>query len=141
MPSDRQGIAPRVLPTNHVGVAHELTFSCFQRFQLLSRDRTRLWFVEALEAARRKHRFELWAYVVMPEHVHLLVSEPQRAELAVAIKSLKQGVARRLIADREHFWQKRYYDFNVHSERKFVEKLRYTHRNPVRRGLCAQPED
>jgi len=77
----------------------------------------------------------------MPEHVHLLVSEPKRADLAVAIKSLKQGVARRLIEDTEHFWQKRYYDFNVRTHDQFVEKLRYIHRNPVQRGLCECPED
>lgn len=92
----------------------------------------------------------------MPEHVHLLVSEPQRQTLAVALKSLKQGVARRLLAvaqvsnvqgghyltgENQHFWQKRYYDFNVRNSRQFVEKLRYIHRNPVRRGLCERAED
>jgi len=77
----------------------------------------------------------------MPEHVHLLISEPTRGTVADAIKSLKQGVARRLIGSEEHFWQKRYYDFNVQNHRQFVEKLRYIHRNPVKRGLCANPED
>jgi putative transposase len=76
----------------------------------------------------------------MPEHVHLLLSEPQRLTLADAIKSLKQGVARRLIGDAEHFWQKRYYDFNVRNQPQFVEKLQYIHRNPVKRGLCGRPE-
>jgi putative transposase len=58
------------------------------------------------------------------------------------MQSLKQGVARTLAlrAD-EPFWEARYYDFNVWSERKFVEKLRYIHRNPVVRGLVARPED
>jgi len=77
----------------------------------------------------------------MPEHVHLLISESQRQTLAQAIKSLKQGVARRLIGNREHFWQRRYYDFNVRNHRQFLEKLRYIHRNPVKRGLCERPED
>ena len=78
----------------------------------------------------------------MPEHVHLLVSEPESGTLAQAMQSLKQGVARRLaLRAADPFWQERYYDFNVWSERKFVEKLRYIHRNPVHRGLVAQPED
>lgn len=78
----------------------------------------------------------------MPEHVHLLVNEPGRSNLAQALKSLKQGVARRLaLRAEEPFWQERYYDFNVWSERKFLEKLRYLHRNPVKRGLVAKPED
>src|ERR1700674_1180829 len=57
------------------------------------------------------------------------------------LKSLKQGVSRRLIAEAEHFWQKRYYDFNVRNESQFVEKLRYIHRNPVKRGLCVAAKD
>jgi putative transposase len=77
----------------------------------------------------------------MPEHVHLLIGEPERETLAVAIKSLKQGVSRRLIGNAEHFWQKRYYDFNIRNYSQFVEKLRYIHRNPVSRGLCQHAED
>ena len=78
----------------------------------------------------------------MPEHVHLLVNEPERGTLAQAMQSLKQGVARRLaLRAADSFWQARYYDFNLWSERKFTEKLRYIHRNPVKRGLVEQPED
>jgi putative transposase len=77
----------------------------------------------------------------MPEHVHLLTGEPEHRRLADALKSLKQGVSRRLIGEAEHFWQKRYYDFNIRDERQFAEKLGYIHRNPVQRGLCEHPED
>ena len=72
----------------------------------------------------------------MPEHVHLLISEPDRAKLSLALQMLKQNVARRLReVEGGPFWQPRYYDFNVWSEAKRIEKLRYIHRNPVRRGL------
>jgi putative transposase len=77
----------------------------------------------------------------MPEHVQLLTGELLRRTLADALKSLKQGVSRRLIGEAEHFWQKRYYDFNIRNHRQFVEKLRYIHRNPVKRELCERPED
>lgn len=78
----------------------------------------------------------------MPEHVHALVSEPERGTLAQALQSLKQGVARRLaLRAADSFWQERYYDFNVWSHHKFVEKLRYIHRNPVKRRLVERPED
>ncbi len=75
--------------------------------------------------------------------VHLLISEPERSNLAVALQMLKQMVSRKLrVAPcSTPFWQPRYYDFNVWSERKRVEKLRYLHRNPVKRGLVAAPED
>jgi len=97
-------------------------------------------FEAALERVRRCYALCVYGYVVMPEHVHLLVSEPRRKTLAVAVKSLKQGVSRRLIGDSEHFWQHRYYDFSIRDYRQFLEKLRYIHRNPVMRGLCERPE-
>ena len=78
----------------------------------------------------------------MPEHVHLLVSEPRISSLAVAVQVLKQQTSKKLKkAGEEHFWQRRYYDFNVWSEEKTREKLRYMHRNPVKRGLVSKPED
>jgi putative transposase len=50
----------------------------------------------------------------MPEHVHLLVGEPENGQLAQALQSLKQSVARRLaLRAAEPFWQARYYDFNL----------------------------
>jgi len=78
----------------------------------------------------------------MPEHVHLLISEPETALLSLAMQALKQSVARTLaLRASEPFWLPRYYDFNVNSERKRIEKLRYMHRNPVARGLVASPQD
>jgi putative transposase len=78
-------------------------------------------------------------YVVMPEHVHLLINEPARGALSTALQALKISVSRR---SGEHpFWQARYFDFNVFSASKITEKLRYLHRNPVKRGLVERPED
>jgi putative transposase len=103
---------------------------------------SRRTFESALEQVRKNYDLCVYGYVVMPEHVHMLVNEPARGTLAQAMQSLKQSVARRLaLRAPDPFWQARYYDFNVWSERKFVEKLRYLHRNPVARGLVARPED
>ena len=77
----------------------------------------------------------------MPEHVHLLLSAPEHGTIATAVQAIKQSVWRKLIGDREHFWQARYYDFNVWSREKRIEKLKYIHRNPVKRGLVVRPED
>lgn len=78
----------------------------------------------------------------MPEHVHLLISEPERKTLSIVIQMLKQITSRKLKpAGMLHFWQVRYYDFPVWSEAKRVEKLRYIHNNPVKRGLVERPED
>jgi len=119
---------------------HYVTCSCYRRMQLLD-PATRRLFEHALEAARRSYGFRVVGYVVMPEHVHLLVTEPERETLAVAMQAMKQSVARRRVKVGGHFWQPRYYDFNVWSEKKRIEKLRYIHRNPVRRGLVENPED
>jgi hypothetical protein len=61
---------------NEPGHAHALTFSCFRRQPFLSRDRTRRWMLEAIASARATHGFHLWAYVLMPEHLHLLIWPP-----------------------------------------------------------------
>jgi putative transposase len=121
---------------------HFLTFSCYHRRPNFGTVESRATFESALERVRQHYRLCVYGYVVMPEHVHLLVSEPERGTLAQAMQSLKQGVARKLaLRAPNSFWQARYYDFNLWSERKFVEKLRYIHRNPVKRGLVARPED
>jgi putative transposase len=75
----------------------------------------------------------------MPEHVHLLIGEPLKGAVAAAIHALKLSVSLR--RTRRPFWQARYYDFNVFTEKKHIEKLRYMHRNPVVRGLVAEPQD
>jgi putative transposase len=98
---------------HHSGQSHFVTFCCYHRRRLFTTDASRRIFESALERVRRSFRLQVYGYVVMPEHVHLLLSEPQRDTLADALKSFKQGVSRRLIGDAEHFWQKRYYDFNI----------------------------
>ena len=120
---------------------HFVTFSCYHRQPLLSSAHAKGLLEQALEQARRAYGFYVTGYVIMPEHVHLLISEPERSTLARALQAMKQSVARKLIGGREHFWQARYYDFNVWTKRKRVEKLRYMHRNPVKRGLVEKPED
>jgi putative transposase len=142
---------------------HFLTFSCYKRRPYFKSTERCDLFLRILERLRRRYRLVVLGYVVMPEHVHLFVSEPQRATLSTAIQALKLGVVRSLEAGaidpmsrqrREtwgtpgvdgaktlnHFWQARFYDFNVWTEKKRIEKLRYIHRNPVARGLVATPE-
>jgi len=121
------------------GEFHFLTFSCFRRRPYLSTVAAMELFEDALERVRRRYLFAVAGYVLMPEHVHLLVSEPARGLLSRSVQAFKLSVSMRR---RERpFWQAHSYDFNVSTHAKFVEKLRYIHRNPVRRGLVAKPED
>ena len=80
---------------------------CYHRRQRLGSARARDKFEETLERVRRWYGFFIAGYVVMPEHVHLLVSEPERSSLAVALQMLKQTSSR--LAGDGRFWQKRYY--------------------------------
>jgi len=121
---------------------HFLTFSCYHRQPFFSRVSLRDIFLTCLERIRRQYRSRIYGYVVMPEHVHLLLSEPEVDVLATAIQALKVSFIRR--SEHLHlvtFWQRRYFDHNVRDGDSFSQKLRYIHRNPVKRGLCKTPMD
>ncbi len=121
---------------------HFITFSCYRRAPLLATPAARRVFEQTLERVRRWYGLYVTGYVVMPEHVHLLVSEPERGKLSVALQMLKQMVSHQLQPQGgTPFWQARYYDFNVWSAHKRVEKLRYMHHNPVKRGLVVSSEN
>jgi putative transposase len=140
------------------GYLHFITTSCYQRRPLLGTAQNRDLFLQVLEQVRRRHGFVIVGYVVMPEHVHLLLSEPERGNPSIVMAALKQGFARRVLCELRarndmrhnepwttaleegHIWQRRFYDFVVLTEHKRVEKLRYMHRNPVKRGLVTEPQ-
>jgi putative transposase len=139
------------------GDLHFITASCYRRQPLLGSASRRDLFVKVLERVRQRYQFVVVGYVVMPEHFHLLISEPEKANPSVVIQALKLGVTRRMFPtspkSRErwgtrrlfddlppkHFWQARFHDCNVWSGLQEMEKLRYIHRNPVRRGLVETP--
>jgi putative transposase len=123
------------------GHDHFITFSCYRRLPFLDNDLARTIFLEELEKLRTRHHLHVFGYVLMPEHVHLLLSEPKTHLLGTTLNVLKHETSHRLKAERTQFWQRRYYDFNVLTQPKFWEKLRYIHRNPVERGLVENPED
>jgi putative transposase len=141
------------------GYLHFITTSCYQRRALFGSQRDRDLFLQVLERVRRRYHFVVVGYVVMPEHVHLLVSEPERGNPSVVMQALKQGFARSLLRklrsaadprqgdlagaaalEQGRIWQHRFYDFAVFTEKKRIEKLRYMHRNPVKRGLVLEPQ-
>ena len=137
--------------------SHFVTFTCYHRRRGFDTPAVYDLFVQVLEQMRQRFALCVYGYVVMPEQVHLRLSEPQRELLAGALHYLKLSFAKRRVAQVAQvrapllganlgpspgvFWQKRYYDRNVRDEREFVEKLRYIHRNPIKAGLCKLPED
>ncbi len=141
------------------GRSHFLTFSCYHRQPNFVSAAVYDLFPVCLEDMRRHFAMCVYGYVVMPEHVHLLLSEPEHGTLAEAIHYLKLSFAKRLrsrttaqvsvqkkdanLGHRQPspFWQKRYYDRNVRDAHEFSVKLSYLHRNPVKRGLVKEPGD
>jgi putative transposase len=137
-----------------LGYLHYITFSCYQRRAFLNAPRRTL-FLEILEEVRIRYNFVVVGYVVMPEHVHLMISEPERGNPSTVMQVLKQRFARNVLTEwrtrktarlwdesllEGHVWQRRFYDFPVWTKDKRIEKLRYMHRNPVKRGLVLKPE-
>jgi putative transposase len=110
-----------------VGDLHFITCSCYQRQPWLGSARRRDLLLAVLEQVRQRYGVVVLGYVVMPEHFHLLISEPQCAKPSVVMQALKLGFARRLLghlrdqrqpsqgkdAAPAHVWQRRFYDFNV----------------------------
>ena len=119
---------------------HFITFSCYHRLALLESPGARETVEAVLEQTRARHRARVYAYVLMPEHVHLLVNEPPGILLAQFLKTVKQITSRRLRGVREKFWQDRYFDSNINGEKARSEVIRYIHQNPVKRGLVNSPE-
>jgi putative transposase len=121
---------------------HFITFSCYKRQPFLHSEEAKDTVQQILEQTRKQQRLRIAAYVLMPEHVHLLTNEPATDTLATFLQILKQLTSRKLKSPtQKQFWQLRYYDFNVSSPEKLIEKRQYIHRNPVTRGLVTQPED
>jgi putative transposase len=160
MPTRRK----RVRSYNEPGHAHELTFSCFRRLPLLSRYRTRQWFIEALATARQRCELAIWAYVIMREHVYVIACPRQSVyEMRLIRTALKVSVQRKALAflRREQpsylarlrdeqpngevhyrFWQRGGgYDRNITDPKTLWTMIEYLHHNPVRRGLVRVATD
>ncbi len=146
---------------NSPGNAHELTFSCYRNRAFLSSDRTCQYLADSIIRARQKHDFDLWAYVFMPDHAHLLIC-PRKPDYSISqiLLSIKQSVSRKAIIYLKkhnpnglkslatgqkhrpyHFWQAGGgYDRNITSTRTIINAVRYIHNNPVRRELASSAE-
>jgi putative transposase len=145
------------------GDAHFLTFSCFRRLPLLSKDRTRNWLVESIAQARIRHELDLWAWVIMPEHVHLLIY-PRNSTCSTSkiLTSIKRPVAEKAIAylvgRRSRFLEqltvrtktrvyRRFWqagpgrDHNIYDAATAHRVVEYVHNNPVRRGLVLRADE
>ncbi len=146
---------------NIPGHAHELTFSCYKNQPLLEGNRTKNYLVQAISFAAKKHKIHIWAYVIMPSHVHILIFPcEQNYSISKILKTIKQSVSRKEIlylkknapehlekiytgqkSAKYRFWQDGGgYDKNVTSKDAILNMINYIHNNPVRNGIVKNPE-
>ena len=145
------------------GHAHYLTFGCWRKLNLLTERRACLEFLDGISVARVKCPFDLWAFVLMPQHVHMLVFPHAQESISCILKAIKEPFSKRVLArlrreksqllpelvDRQpsgrstcRFWQPGGgHDRNIWTAQELHEKIRYIHNNPVRRGLVDRAED
>ncbi len=142
---------PKLRHYDHLNIARFVTFCCYRRHKFLVTEPVNLTFLEALQAICLRHSLRLFGYVIMPEHVHLVLQPPDTIKLGPIIGELKSTSAARIIFDRsirfpaicrvrkngrtrKIFWQPRCYDHNCRSNKTVIEKINYCHNNPVSRG-------
>ena len=137
------------------GHFHYLTFSCYRRRNLLSDNLHKKIVIGIMGTQLAKQKGGCIGFVVMPDHVHTIVRFDHPGQVSHFMKQWKQMSSRRIKKNmRDNYrsytlgfqvedpvWQRRYYDFNIYSERKMLEKLDYMHGNPVRAGMVRKPED
>jgi len=140
---------PELKHYDNLGTARFVTFSCYRRLPGFKNKRSKDIFINTLDSAREKHKFKIFGYVIMPEHVHLVILPPDDMKLGLVIREIKSKMAREYFSEviennknlKHVFWQKRCYDHNCRSRETVIEKINYCHKNPVVRKLVKKPED
>lgn len=137
---------PRLRHYDDLGTARFVTFSSYRRCAYLLEPGTPELIIFHVKGVGKKHGIKYWGYVIMPEHVHLVLLPPDGTKLGLVIREIKSRMARDYfstrpagIDDRRIFWQKRCYDHNCRSAATVREKINYCHLNPVKRGLVSEP--
>jgi putative transposase len=121
-----------------------VTFSTWQRRRLFVVENYVRLFLQTLYRYRREGRFQLHAFVVMPEHVHLLLTPPNDVTLEHAIQLIKGGYSHALgsiLGRKREIWQRGFTDHRIRDEQDFVNHRNYIHRNPVERGFVNDPAE
>ena len=127
-----------------LGTARFVTFSCYRRLPLLDDDGIKQALIHTLDIYRRRNKFHLFGYVIMPEHVHLVLLPSRGVALGPLLGTMKSHVAKRVMrghskGQRHVLWQARCYDHNCRTVETTLEKINYCHMNPVKRGLVSDP--
>lgn len=134
---------------------HFITFSCYHRRRLLDHDQPKRILLGVLNEEIEKFAGRCVGFVVMPDHVHLLIWFSKPGQLSRFVQQLKGRSSTQIkrflrenltayaarISAQDPIWQVRYHSFEIDSRQKLEEKLTYMHLNPVRAGLVEKAVD
>ncbi len=134
---------------------HFITFSCYHRRRLLDHDQPKRIFLGVLDDVREKFAAKVVGFVLMPDHVHLLIWFPTAGQLSRFVQQLKGRSSTQIkqflrddmteyaahVSLDDPVWQVRFHSFEIYSSAKLEEKLAYMHMNPVRAGLVERAVD
>ena len=141
-----------------LGTVRFITFSCYRRLNLFVNDQSKNIFLKHLKQTCIKYEIKILGYVVMLNHVHLVLHPEDTVSIGRVIGELKSLSAREILLHYRQqnntllkqmiknnkqyvFWQRRCYDHNCRTPKTVIEKINYCHNNPVRAGLVSQPVD
>ena len=142
---------------DNLNSARFVTFSCYHRYQLLNDNHIKDIICKHLKEVCEKYDIKILGYVLMPEHIHLVLYPQIDLKLGKVVGEIKSKSAREILElfqkneshllvkltfdNRRLFWQKRCYDHNCRTLETVIEKINYCHKNPVARRLVSKPED
>ena len=152
---------PHVTHYDNFGTARFFTFSCYHRDRLLITDIDIEIFLSELEASKKKYGVLILGYVIMPNHVHLVLYKDDNLKFGSIIGEIKRKSAYKIITrwksqdrtmlnqimvpigrkQKYAFWLPRCYDHNCRTPDSVREKINYCHNNPVKAGLVSEPGD
>ncbi|MDP8246202.1 MAG: transposase [Candidatus Hinthialibacter antarcticus] len=131
---------------NEKGHVHFVTTSCCQRKPFFDSFEIRKIVLHSIDHIRNKKEFFVFGYVIMPEHAHFLLAAKQEQPISKIVGALKWYVSINVLkafrekgVEENKLWQERFYDFNIFTQEKLIEKLTYCHQNPVVRRLVNSP--
>ncbi|KAA3635208.1 MAG: hypothetical protein DWP97_05255 [Calditrichaeota bacterium] len=145
----------------NTGTVRFVTFSCYHNYNLFKTDKVKQIFIKHLKRVREKYKFKLYGFVIMPNHVHIVLLPINNVRLSQIIGELKSLSAREIIEywtlldlnifeklkvnrsgkQKFAFWQRKYYDYNCRTKEITLNKIMYCHNNPVVKGLVENLED
>ncbi len=120
-----------------------ITASTWEKMALLQSERSARLFIETMLQYRDQGKFSIHEFVVMPNHIHLLITPPPELSLERCLQLIKGGFSFRMKKELGYageIWQKSFYDHRVRDESEYQRARQYIHQNPVRRGLALSAE-